>query len=91
MPSDDFSVRELKELIIDSLQLEGMSPDEIENDKELFGGGLGLDSVDALELVVALEKRFDMKISSDDIDPQAFASANSLHRFIEERRAAARS
>ena len=90
MSSDTFSVQELKQLIIDSLQLEGMTPDEIDDRQELFGGGLGLDSVDALELVVALEKRFDMKIGSDDIDPQAFASADSLHRFIEERRAAAR-
>ena len=89
MSSEVFSVQDLKQLIIDSLQLEGMTPDEIDEGQELFGGGLGLDSVDALELVVALEKRFGIKISSDDIDPQAFASANSLHRFIEERRSAA--
>lgn len=90
MSTDTFNLHELKQLIIDSLQLEGMSPDEIEDDGALFGGGLGLDSVDALELVVALEKRFGIKIGSDDIDPQAFASASSLHRFIEERIAAAR-
>ena len=53
--ADDL-VLELKKLIINTLKLEDMNPDDIEDDAPLFGEGLGLDSIDALELVVALEK-----------------------------------
>ena len=83
MSDKNFDLQDLKRLIIDSLQLEGMTPEMIGDDQPLFGDGLGLDSVDALELVVALEKRFSVKIKSDDIDPQAFASASGLFRFVE--------
>ena len=79
---------ELKQLIIDSLNLEGMEPDEIADDMPLFGDGLGLDSVDALELVVAMEKYFDMKIKSDEIQPEAFQNVISLLAYIEQRREA---
>ena len=48
----------VKQMIIDSLRIEGMSPDEIGSDAPLFGDGLGLDSIDALQLVVAMEKEF---------------------------------
>jgi acyl carrier protein len=87
--SVDFSLSDLKQLIIDSLQLEGMTPDAIGDDQPLFGEGLGLDSVDALELVVAIEKRFGTKIHTDDIDPEAFASPSSLLGFIKKQRAEA--
>lgn len=77
----------LKRLIIESLHLEGMSPDMIDTDQPLFGEGLGLDSVDALELVVAMEKEFGIKIRSDEISPDAFSSVGHLSRFIAERMA----
>ena len=51
-------INQVKQLIIDSLRIEGMSPDDIETDAPLFGEGLGLDSIDALQLVVAMEKDF---------------------------------
>ncbi len=79
------TVDSLKRLIIESLNLEGVTPDMIGEDDPLFGDGLGLDSVDALELVVALEKRLGVKIRSHEIDPQVFASVNNMLRFVESR------
>ena len=76
----------LKQIIVESLNLEGTDPEAIGDDEPLFGEGLGLDSVDALELVVALEKEYGIKIRSDEIDPQAFASVASLARFVAGRR-----
>lgn len=83
------SVEGLKRLIIDSLNLEGMSPEMIGTEEPLFGEGLGLDSVDALELVVAMEKEYGIKIRSDEIGREAFASVGALSRFIAGRMAAA--
>ena len=68
----------IKETIIDALGLEGMTLDSIEDDAPLFGDGLGLDSVDALELMVVLEKDYDVKIDDEEIDPEVFASVASL-------------
>ena len=79
------TVDSLKRLIIESLNLEGVTPDMISEDAPLFGDGLGLDSVDALELVVALERKLGVKIRSHEIDPQVFASVNNMLRFVESR------
>lgn len=79
------SAQSLKELIIRSLNLEGMTPEMIGDSDPLFGEGLGLDSVDALELVVALEKEFGIKIQSHEIDPKVFSSVSSLSEFIQSR------
>ena len=73
----------LKKLIIDSLNLEGMTPDSIEEDAPLFGEGLGLDSVDALELVVALEKEFRIRIEGEEATRVAFGSLQDLAAFVE--------
>lgn len=85
---------ELKKLIIDELALEGMEPGEIGDDEPLFGDGIGLDSVDALELVVALEKRYRIRIDGQQIDPEDFASvaaiAEMVGNLLAEQRAAAR-
>jgi acyl carrier protein len=75
----------IKRLIVDSLHLEGMRPEMIEDEEPLFGEGLGLDSVDALELVVALEKEFGIKIKSQEIGREVFSSVSSLSQFIEGR------
>ncbi len=72
----------VKDLIIRRLKLE-IGPNEIEDDAPLFGGGLGLDSIDALELVVGLEKEFGIKIEDEEVGREAFASVNALVRFIE--------
>jgi len=72
----------VKDLIIRRLKLE-MAPSEIEDAAPLFGGGLGLDSIDALELVVGLEKEFGIKIEDEEVGREAFASVNALVHFIE--------
>jgi acyl carrier protein len=78
----------LKRMIIESLNLEGLSPEEIEDDAPLFGEGLGLDSVDALELVVAMEKEFGIKIRSEEVGREAFASVAALADYVDAQRAA---
>lgn len=75
----------IKRLIVDSLHLEGIEPEMIEDEAPLFGEGLGLDSVDALELVVALEKEFGIKIKSQELGREVFSSVSSLSQFIEAR------
>lgn len=75
----------IKRLIVDSLHLEGVQPEMIEDEAPLFGEGLGLDSVDALELVVALEKEFGIKIKSQEMGREVFSSVSSLSQFIEAR------
>ena len=74
---------ELKRLIVEALVLEDISPDEIESDAPLFVEGLGLDSIDALELAMALEERFGVKIEDDpDENRRIFASVRSLAEFV---------
>jgi acyl carrier protein len=76
----------LKKLIIDSLGLEDITPDDIKNDDPLFGNGLGLDSIDALELVVALEKEFGIVIADEEVGKKIFVSINTLTDFVEKER-----
>ena len=81
---------ELKQLIIDALGLEDLGPDDIAADQPLFGEGLGLDSVDALELGLAIQKRFGIKIDADAKDTRKhFASVDSLAAFVSASRATA--
>jgi len=85
--SETASTRErLKELIIEQLNLEGMTPDMIEDEAPLFGEGLGLDSVDALELVVALEKEWGLRIDDQDATREAFTSISTLADFVDRAR-----
>ncbi len=91
MSSTSPTLDELKQLIIESLQLEGMTPDQIGDEDALFGEGLGLDSVDALEMVVAMEQQFKVKIDSESIDANAFKSVSTMHTFIHEQIVTARS
>ncbi len=74
----------LKKMIIDTLRLEDIAPGDIENEASLFREGLGLDSIDALELVVAIEKIFNIIIEDEDVGKKAFASINSLAAFIQD-------
>jgi acyl carrier protein len=75
--------RQIKELIINALELEDIEPESIKDDEPIFGEGLGLDSIDALELGVALKKKFGVKFSSENADNKKhFASVNALAAFI---------
>ena len=74
----------LKKMIIDTLRLEEITAEEIKDDAPLFKEGLGLDSIDALELVVAIENIFNVIIEDEDVGKRAFASVNALARFIQE-------
>ncbi|MEI6895108.1 MAG: phosphopantetheine-binding protein [Colwellia sp.] len=75
----------LKSLIIETLDLEDISPDDIIDDEPLFGEGLGLDSIDALELGLAIKKTFDVKIEANSEKTKAhFYSIDNLVQFIEQ-------
>ena len=79
---------ELKHLIVDALKLEDLTPDAIDSDEPLFVEGLGLDSIDALELGVALRKRYGIRIESVTDEVKAhFANVRSLARFIRDQQA----
>lgn len=78
-------VHEIKELIISSLKLD-KTPEEIEDSAQLFGGGLGLDSIDALELAVAIERAYRVTIPDEKVGKQAFASAAALAAYVSANR-----
>ncbi|WP_092387534.1 phosphopantetheine-binding protein [Halopseudomonas salegens] len=76
--------QEIKQMIIDVLELEDIQPDDIEADAPLFGEGLGLDSIDALEIGLALQKRYGIKLDAEDESTRThFASINSLVALVE--------
>jgi acyl carrier protein len=75
--------QEIKELIISALSLEDLRPQDIETDAPLFVEGLGLDSIDALELGVALQKRYGVTMSADAAETRRhFGSVAALARFV---------
>ena len=82
----EISTTELKSKIIESLKLQDVSPDKIGDDDPLFGAGLGLDSIDALELVVMLEKNYGIVIKDIEEGRPAFRSVRALADFINARR-----
>lgn len=78
---------EIKKLIIASVELEDITPADIDDDAPLFGTGLSLDSIDALELGVALKKKYNIKLSAEDQENRKhFASVSALAAFISESR-----
>lgn len=86
VPLDDLE-SELKQLIIDSLQLEDVTAADIESDEQLFGTGLALDSIDALELGVALRKKYGIQITAVDDDIKVhFSTVRHLAQFIDTAR-----
>lgn len=78
----------LKRLLVASLHLEGLAPEEIADDEPLFSARLGLDSVDALELVVALEREFGVAVPSEEIGGENFTSVRALAGWLAPRLAA---
>lgn len=78
---------ELKKLIVETLALEDTTPDEIETDAPLFGEGLGLDSIDALEIAMVLEERYGVTLDDDpESNQRIFESVRSLTAFVAESR-----
>ncbi|MCD1115762.1 phosphopantetheine-binding protein [Chryseobacterium turcicum] len=77
---------ELKNKIIETLNLEDVAIEEIKDTDPLFGGGLGLDSIDALELIVLLDKDYGIKLSDPKKGKEIFQSIEVMAKFIEENR-----
>lgn len=87
MQSTEELATELKQLIIEALVLEDVEVSDIVTDAPLFGAGLELDSIDALELAIALEERYGVTIDEDpEKNEQLFASVSSLAAFVTEHR-----
>src|SRR5215212_9400943 len=77
--------RKLKELLIERLKFEDMTPEDIPDDEPLFAGGLGLDSIDALEIVVMLESEFGIKVKNESSARSHFRSIASLADYVESK------
>ncbi len=76
-------ILKLKKEIIDQLQMEGITPEEVDPEAPLFGeGGLGLDSIDVLELVVLLDKNYGIKIRASKEGPKIFYSVKTMAEYI---------
>src|SRR3954462_13455198 len=77
--------RKLKELLIERLKFEDMTPEDIPDDEPLFAGGLGLDSIDALEIVVMLEGEFGIKVNNESSAREHFKSIATLADYVGEK------
>ncbi len=81
--------RELAQLLVESLNLEDVAPESIDPEAPLFNAGLGLDSIDALELALAISKRYGFQLRSDNDDNRRiFASLRALSAHVEQQRTA---
>ena len=90
MSSQTPAERELADLLVDSLNLEDVEPASIDPEAPLFNSGLGLDSIDALELALAISKRYGFQLRSDNDDNRRiFASLRALSAHIEQHKTAA--
>ena len=88
MANEDFTKlkNELKKLIINELSLEELSPEEISDDAPLFGEGIGLDSLDAVELVVLLQRNFGIQIKDLEEGRKIFKTLETLAQYVNEKR-----
>ena len=79
---------DIKQLILDSLNLEDITVDQLKSEDPLFGDGLGLDSIDALELGIAIKKKYNLTLNGDSDENKAhFYSVSSLAKFIDSKKA----
>jgi len=76
-------INELRVKIIDTLNLEGIVPDDIGEDDQLIGGELGLDSIDVLELVMMIEKDYSVRIDNKELGAKVFANLRALAEYIQ--------
>lgn len=76
----------LKKQIIEVLNLEELTPEDIDSEAPLFGKGLGLDSIDALELIVLLEREYGIKLTDPSKSKEIFSSVASMAKYISENR-----
>lgn len=79
-------IYELKKYIIEELNLEDLTPEDIDADAPLFGSGLGLDSIDALEIILILEKYYGIKLANSAEAKPIFYSVRTLAEYIEQNR-----
>ncbi|MBR3411953.1 MAG: acyl carrier protein [Muribaculaceae bacterium] len=79
-------ILELKKKIIEALNLEEMTPDDIDADAPLFGEGLGLDSIDALELIVLIEKNYGIKLGNPAEGKAIFSSVRTMAEYVSKNR-----
>lgn len=89
-PTDETALKnikeELKRLLVDSLSLEDIEPSEISDDEILFGEGLGLDSLDAVEIIVMLQRNYGIELNDMDKSRQVLTSINTLAQFVYENK-----
>lgn len=78
--------QQLKEMIVRVLMLEGTRPEDLQDDEILFGHGMRLDSVDALEIAIHIEEQFGVPMPDDEATRTAFKSVSSLAAYIEQHR-----
>jgi acyl carrier protein len=76
--------KKLKELLVENLSLEDVAPEEIKDDEILFGEGLGLDSLDAVEIVVLLQRNFGLEVKDMEKGREIFYSIDTLARYVYE-------
>jgi len=79
-------INNLKQQLIEALNLEEMTPDDIETDMPLFGDGLGLDSIDALEIILLLEKYYGVRIENPGEGKNIFYSVGTIVDYIEKHK-----
>ena len=77
--------KELKVLLVEQLSLEDITPEEIGDDMQLFGEGLGLDSLDAVEIVVLLQRNFNLEVKDMEQSREVFTSVNTLAEYVYEK------
>jgi acyl carrier protein len=80
---------EIKRLIMSTLSIEGISPDEVDDEKPLFGGdnALTLDSVDAIEIIMAIQRTYGIRIADQNLARQVISSISSIASFVSETQA----
>jgi acyl carrier protein len=78
--------KQLKEIVVNDLKIQGIKPEDISDTEPLFGEGLELDSLDAVELVVLIQKHFGIQIADMEEGQKAFQSINSLAQYIVDRK-----